>query len=143
MKRLFVVFMVLAMMTVSAVAQVTTSAIAGVVKADGEEAIGATITARDTRSGAIYRAVTNVDGRYTITGMRAGGPYEIEVSYIGYQTSKFTGYQLALGETTVVDATLTEGSEMIQEVLVVAKANNTMRSDRSGAVTNQIGRAHV
>ena len=136
MKRLFAVFMVLAMMAVSAVAQVTTSAIAGVVKADGEEAIGATITARDTRSGAIYRAVTNVDGRYTITGMRAGGPYEIEVSYIGYQTSKFTGYQLALGETTVVDATLTEGSEMIQEVLVVAKANNTMRSDRSGAVTN-------
>ena len=102
------------MMTVSAVAQVTTSAISGVVKADGEEAIGATITAKDTRSGAIYRAVTNVDGRYTITGMRAGGPYEIEVSYIGYQTSKFTGYQLALGETTVVDATLTEGSEMIQ-----------------------------
>ena len=124
------------MMTVSAVAQVTTSAITGIVKADGEEAIGATITAKDTRSGAIYRAVTNVDGRYTITGMRAGGPYEVEVSYIGYQTSKFTGYQLALGETTVIDATLTEGSEMIQEVLVVAKANNTMRSDRSGAVTN-------
>ncbi|MBQ8156062.1 MAG: carboxypeptidase regulatory-like domain-containing protein [Prevotella sp.] len=136
MRRLFIIAVSLLMIAVSAVAQVTTSAITGVVKADGEEAIGATVTAKDTRSGAIYRAVTNVDGRYTITGMRAGGPYEIEVSYIGYQTSKFTGYQLALGETTVVDATLTEGSEMIQEVLVVAKANNTMRSDRSGAVTN-------
>ena len=136
MRRLFIIAVSLLMMTVSAVAQVTTSAITGIVKADGEEAIGATITAKDTRSGAIYRAVTNVDGRYTITGMRAGGPYEIEVSYIGYQTSKYTGYQLALGETTVVDASLAEGSEMIQEVLVVAKANNTMRSDRSGAVTN-------
>ena len=136
MRRLFIIAVSLLMMTVSAVAQVTTSAITGIVKADGEEAIGATITAKDTRSGAIYHAVTNVDGRYTITGMRAGGPYEVEVSYIGYQTSKYTGYQLALGETTVIDATLTEGSEMIQEVLVVAKANNTMRSDRSGAVTN-------
>ena len=136
MRRLFLIAVSLFMMTVSAVAQVTTSAITGIVKADGEEAIGATVTAKDTRSGAIYRAVTNVEGRYTITGMRAGGPYEIEVSYIGYQTSKYTGYQLALGETTVVDVSLAEGSEMIQEVLVVAKANNTMRSDRSGAVTN-------
>ena len=116
---------VLLMMSVAAIAQVTTAGITGIVTADGEEAIGATITAKDTRSGAIYRAVTNIDGRYTITGMRAGGPYDVDVSYIGYQTSKFTGYQLALGETTVIDATLTEGSEMIQEVLVVAKANNT------------------
>ena len=68
--------------------------------------------------------------------MRAGGPYEIEVSYIGYQTTKFTGFQLALGQNTVVDAHLKEDSEMLQEVTIVAKANNTMRSDRSGAVTN-------
>ena len=65
---------VLLMTSVAAIAQVTTSGITGAVKADGEEAIGATITAKDTRSGAIYRAVTNIDGRYTITGMRAGGP---------------------------------------------------------------------
>ena len=126
----------LLMLSVAAIAQVTTSGITGLVKADSEEAIGATITAKDTRSGAIYRAVTNIDGRYTITGMRAGGPYEIEISYIGYQTSMMTGVQLALGQNTVVDATLTEGTEMIQEVVVMASANNTMRSDRSGAVTN-------
>ena len=83
---------VLLMTSVAAIAQVTTAGITGTVKADNEEAIGATITAKDTRSGAIYRAVTNIDGRYTITGMRAGGPYEVEVSYIGFQTSKFTGY---------------------------------------------------
>ena len=119
-----------------AIAQVTTASITGVVKADGEEAIGATVTARDTRSGAVYRAVTNFDGRYTITGMRAGGPYEIEFSYVGFQTTKYEGYQLALGEATVVDAALSEGSELLQEVVIVAQANNTMRSDRSGAVTN-------
>jgi hypothetical protein len=43
---------------------------------------------------------------------------------------------LALGQNAVVDATLSEGSEMIQEIVVTAKANNTMRSDRSGAVTS-------
>ena len=127
---------VLLMFAVAAIAQVTTSGITGIVMANGEEAIGATVVAKHTPSGAVYRAVTNIDGRYTITGMRAGGPYEVEVSYIGFQTSKFTGYQLALGQNTVINATLTEGSELIQEIVVTAKANNTMRSDRSGAVTN-------
>ena len=127
---------VLLMIAVSSVAQVTTSGITGLVMADGEEAIGATVTARDIRSGAVYRAVTNVEGRYTIMGMRAGGPYEVDVSYIGYQTSKYTGLQLALGQNTVVDATLVQGSELLQEIVVTSKQNNTMRSDRSGAVTN-------
>ena len=104
--------------------------------AGGEEAIGATITAKHVPSGSVYRAVTNIDGHYTITGMKAGGPYEVEVSYIGFQTAKFADIQLALGQNAVVDASLSEGSEMIQEIVVTAKANNTMRSDRSGAVTN-------
>ena len=127
---------VLLMVSVAAIAQVTTSGITGIVMADGEEAIGATVTAKHVPSGSIYRAVTNIDGRYTITGMRAGGPYEVEISYIGFQTSMFTDIQLALGQNAVVDATLSEGSELLQEVVITAKANNTMRSDRSGAVTN-------
>ena len=135
-KRLFMLVVTLLMMTVAAVAQVTTSGITGIVTAGGEEAIGATVSAKHVPSGSVYRAVTNTNGRYTITGMRTGGPYEVEVSYIGYQSQKLTGYQLALGQNTVIDVALQEGSELLQEVLVVAQANNTMRSDRSGAVTN-------
>ena len=135
-KRLFMMAFTLLMTTVAAIAQVTTAGITGIVTADGEEAIGATVTARHTPSGTVYRAVTNMNGRYTITGMRAGGPYDIEVSYIGFQTNKMTGFQLALGQNTVVDATLTEEGQLLQEVTIVAKANNTMRSDRSGTVTN-------
>ena len=120
----------------TAFAQVTTSGINGIVTAGNEEAIGATITAKHVPSGTIYRAITNIDGRYTLTGMRTGGPYEVEISYIGFQTQKFTDIQLALGQNTVLDAALSENSEMLKEVVVVAKANNTMHSDRSGAVTN-------
>jgi hypothetical protein len=138
-KRLFLLVVTLLTLSLSAVAQVTTSGINGIVTANNEEVIGATITAKHVPSGAIYRAVTNVNGRYTITGMRSGGPYEVEVSYIGYQTKKFTEIQLALGQNTVLDVTLSEGSEMLQEVEIVAAARNTMRSDRSGAVTNLNG----
>ena len=128
--------LVLLMTSVAAIAQVTTAGITGLVTAGGEEAIGATVTARHTASGSVYRAVTNIDGHYVMTGMRAGGPYEVEVSYIGFQSAKFSGIQLALGQNYVLDATLGEGSELLQEIVVTAQANNTMRSDRSGAVTN-------
>ena len=115
-KRLFLLVVTLLTLSLSAVAQVTTSGINGIVTANNEEVIGAT---KHVPSGAIYRAVTNVNGRYTITGMRSGGPYEVEVSYIGYQTKKFTEIQLALGQNTVIDVTLSEGSEMLQEVPTV------------------------
>ena len=82
-KRFFLLVVTLLTMSLAAVAQVTSSGITGIVTASGEEAIGATIMAKHVPSGAVYRAVTNVNGRYTITGMRSGGPYEVEVSYIG------------------------------------------------------------
>ena len=126
-KRLFMLVVTLLTLSLTAVAQVTTSGINGIVTANNEEVIGATVSAKHVPSGSVYRAVTNMNGRYTITGMRSGGPYEVEVSYIGYQTN------------TVVDVVLTEGSEMLQEVEIVASARNTMRSDRSGAVTNVNG----
>lgn len=136
MSKKLILLVVVLMTSLLSMAQVTTSGITGIVTADNEEAIGATVTARHIPSGTVYRTVTNINGRYAITGMRSGGPYEVEVSYIGYQTSKMTGFQLALGQNTVVDATLNQGSELLQEVVVTAQANNTMRSDRSGAVTN-------
>ena len=138
-KRLFLLVVTLLTLSLTAVAQVTTSGINGIVTANNEEVIGATVTAKHLPSGSVYRAVTNVNGRYTITGMRSGGPYEVEVSYIGYQTKKFTDIQLSLGQNSVLDVWLSEGSEMLQEVEVVAAARNTMRSDRSGAVTNLSG----
>ena len=134
LKKLFILA-VLLMTSVVMTAQVTSADISGIVMAGNETAIGATITAKHIPSGSVYRGITNIDGRFIISGMRAGGPYEIEISYIGFQSQKYTDVQLQLGQNTVIDAVLSEGSEMLAEVEVVAKKNNTMRSDRSGAVT--------
>ena len=136
-KRLF--FLVVTLLTVSltALAQVTTSGISGKVTANDEEVIGATIVAKHLPSGTVYRAVTNVNGRYTMTGMRAGGPYEVEVSYIGYQTKKFTDMRLLLGQNTVLDVWMKEDSQMLKEIQVFSAAGGSnMRTDRSGAVTS-------
>ena len=135
-KKLILSMVLVLSATLTTIAQVTTSGINGIVTAGNEEAIGATITAKHVPSGTVYRAITNIDGRYSLTGMRSGGPYEVEISYIGFQTQKFTDVQLQLGQDAVIDADLPEGSEMLSEVVVVGKVNSTMRSDRSGAVTN-------
>lgn len=115
-------------------AQVTTSAIKGTVTANNEEAIGATITARHIPSGTVYRTISNSSGSYNITGMRIGGPYEVEVRYIGFKNVVFSDIILQLGQNTVINADLKEDTEIMQEVEVVGI--NAMRSDRSGAVTN-------
>ena len=81
-------------------AQVTTSGISGKVTAGGEEAIGATVRATHQPSGTVYLGVSNASGRFTIDGMRPGGPYTVDISYIGYQDRHFKDIVLELGERT-------------------------------------------
>ena len=117
-------------------AQITSSALSGKVESNGEAIIGASIKAIHEPSGTRYNAITNASGRYSISGMRAGGPYLVEVSYIGFQTKSFKGVQLALGETTVLDVWLNENNELLSEVIVFGDSKSNMQSSRSGAITN-------
>lgn len=57
-------------MVSTAMAQITTSGLSGSVTASGEDVIGATIEAVHVPSGTRYKAVTNIDGMFTINGMR-------------------------------------------------------------------------
>ena len=99
-------------------AQVTTSGINGKVVAAGETIIGATVTAVHVPSGTTYNAVTNTNGRYTIQGMRVGGPYTITISYIGFKDEVKKNISLTLGESSVINADLKEDEHTLGEVIV-------------------------
>ena len=104
-------------------AQVTTSVLGGkIIDDQNEYVIGATVVAVHEPSGTMYGAVTNVDGRYTIQGMRTGGPYKVEISYVGYKKAIFTDIRLELGNIYVLNATLYPSSEQLGEVVVTADA---------------------
>ena len=123
-------------MVTTAMAQITTSSVSGKITANGEDVIGATIKIVHQPSGTVYRAVTNMDGRYSIQGMRPGGPYVLEVTYVGYKNKQVKGISLSLGQNTVLNETLAEDAAQLEDVVVVADRNNNMRTDRAGATTS-------
>ena len=136
-KSLLLAFTTLIAGTV-AYAQVTTSSLSGrVVDQNGEPVIGAAVVAQHEPSGTIYGAVTNADGRYTIQGMRTGGPYKVDFTCLGYQDATYTGVTLQLAETFALDAKIAESTEMLQGTVVIADAASKFNSqERTGAVTN-------
>ena len=120
-----------------AYAQVTTATLGGKITDEkGETVIGAAVLATHMPSGTTYGAVTNNDGRYTIQGMRTGGPYTVEVSCLGYQTVKFTDIKLALGENYVLDGYLNEDAQALMEAVVVATPASRFAATKTGASVN-------
>ena len=134
-KRLYFLIATLMLMVSSVVAQVTTSGLSGRVSADGEDVIGATVEAVHTPSGTKYVAVTNAKGQFNINGMRSGGPYEVTISYIGFETKKVQGVVLQLGETYNLNTTMSEDSQVLGEVVVKGKATK-LNIEKMGASTN-------
>ena len=119
----------------SAMAQLTTSSMAGKVVANGEELIGAVVEAVHTPSGTRYTTVSNEKGMFAINGMRVGGPYEVTVKYIGYETKTFTGVTLELGETYNLNASMSEDAVQLADVVVTAQATK-FTTEKTGASTN-------
>ena len=137
-KRLFFLVVMMLTLSLTAMAQITTSSMAGKVTLDdvnGEEVIGATVVAVHEPSGTRYTAVTNTSGRFTINGMRTGGPYEVTISYIGYQPRIVKGIILQLGETYNLPVSMSEDATELSEVIVSGRASK-FTTEKTGASTN-------
>ena len=137
-KRILFLVVLMLTSTLTIMAQITTSSMAGKVTfedAKGEEVIGATVVAVHEPSGTRYTAVTNVSGLFTIQGMRTGGPYEVTVSYIGYQPKVVKGVTLELAETYNLNVWISEDANVLTEVVVSGKASK-FAAEKTGASTN-------
>ena len=137
-KRLLFLVAMMLTFSLTLMAQITTSSMAGKVTldgSDGEEVIGATVIAIHEPSGTRYTAVTNTTGRFSIQGMRTGGPYEVTVSYIGFQPKTVKGITLQLAETYNLSVWLSEDATELAEVVVSGKASK-FAGEKTGAATN-------
>ena len=117
-------------------AQVTTSSITGTVKDATQALPGASVKAIHVPTGSVYGLTTNNDGRFSIANARVGGPYTIEVSYVGYSTKKFENIYLKLGEPYVLNVVIADDAAQLAEVRVVGNQPNAiMNSNKSGSST--------
>ncbi len=134
-KKLMLLLLVLA--GVQAWAQVTTSEIQGVVKdTKGEPLGGAEVKVIHEPTGTVNGVVTQFNGSFTIPNLRVGGPYTLEVKFLGYKPVKIQNIYLQLGKTYHVDVTLEESTESLDQVVIQAKKDQTFDSDRTGSQTN-------
>lgn len=82
----------------------------------GEGLIGATAQIKGTTNG----GVTDFDGNYTIINL-APGSYEIQVSYVSYQSKTITGVEVKAGEVAVLDVRLSTDVQQLEEIVVAAE----------------------
>lgn len=123
MKRLLLT-VALSLVVAVAMAQVTTSSIRGMVTTDDKPLAGATIVAIHTPSGTRYGTISNNEGHYAISGMRVGGPYEISITFIGYNDVIYKGINLGIGEPSTFDVELSESSVEVDYVIIAGQIDN-------------------
>lgn len=132
-KALCTVILILAAQ-MGAFAQVTTSAMAGIITdSNGEALIGANVVAVHVPSGTSYGTATDLDGSYRIPGMRVGGPYKITVTYTGYADQVKEGVYISLGTAATLNFELAEQAVVLDDVVISSGKNSIFSKDRTGA----------
>ncbi|MCB0286606.1 MAG: TonB-dependent receptor [Calditrichaeota bacterium] len=112
----------------------TTATMTGVVNGDnGEPLVGANVVAVHNPSGTRYGASTRIDGRFTIPGMRVGGPYTVTASYVGFNDQVEENVYLKLGVTSHFEFSMKEAAIEIAGVTVVSKPGSV--GENSGTST--------
>jgi len=124
----------------ASLAQVTTGTITGTVKdSKGLVLTGASVEAVHEPSGSKYKTVSSGTGRFTLPGLRVGGPYKITITYVGLRTETVSDVTIQLGDPSVLDVVLVDASSQLSEVVVSGVANRRaalISKDRKGAATN-------
>ncbi len=120
---------------------VTTGAISGIVTTpQGQPVEGAEVIAIHEPSGSTYEGVTRADGRFTMPGMRVGGPYSVTVAFTGggagtaFAPETRTDIAVALGVAADVDFVV-RPIALTEEITVTAQVDPVFSSSRTGAAT--------
>ncbi len=134
----------IALGSVSAFAQNTTSAIGGrITGGDGKAVAGAQVTVRHIESGSVSNLTTDAEGRYLARGLRTGGPYTITIAKDGLNDKRENVY-LQLAETASIDAKLGGATQTVDTIVVTGQnVGSDKFSNTAMGATTSIGRAEL
>ena len=87
---------------------------------NGETLIGANILVSSTDASVSKGTVTNVEGRFEITGLLAG-TYFARISYVGFTDQRITDIVIVTGQVTELNIALTPGMSLNPVVVSASK----------------------
>lgn len=132
--------LVIMLLPATMMAQVTTSSISGkIVTASGAPLEGATIKAVHTPSGTVYNTISRENGLFDLQGLRVGGPYVLNVTYVGMVPQKVEDITLRLGETYDLKIDMQDASTDNTDVTVHAQVRkgSSLKTGASTIITTK------
>lgn len=135
--KCFVVVLMCVLFASTAIAQSTTSSIAGHVTDANGPVQDAMVTAVYTPTGLVYHAFSNRDGSFRINGVVAGGPYTVKIEMMGHKTLVIKDIKAPLASTVVINPVLKIEANTLEEVVVSAEGiSNNMDIENAGINTS-------
>jgi len=114
-------------------AQVTTSVFEGSVTSQKGEGIpGATIVHTHEPTGTRSGTQSNPSGKFLLNNLKPGGPYTVQVTFVGYTAQSCDGLYLSLGKVTRQTFALIESATELGEVAVTGRRGDPFAADKNG-----------
>lgn len=137
MKRLYLLIIsflaVAASLTVYGQGTTTASFSGRITDQSGEPLPGATVVALNVPTGVETGNVTDLNGYFRIPNIQVGGPYQVTITYVGYETITLNNLYLKLGQVYSINRSLNEGSTELDEVTI--SASSIMDGNQTGQET--------
>ncbi|ASZ11683.1 carboxypeptidase regulatory-like domain-containing protein [Chitinophaga pendula] len=122
----------------------TTAAVQGVVKNNHDEPMpGASVTVTYAATGSRYQAKTSEKGTFYLQNLPVGGPYRIEVSFIGYRNFVDDKVYLSLGQAYNVKVYMSEEKGQLQQVEVKGNRRSSPHDATKTGASQQISRSQL
>ena len=115
-------------------AQETTAEIQGTITNASVGLAGVTVTATHQPTGTKYVTTSRADGRYNLTNLKIGGPYLVQISYVGFKNDQQDDITLLLGQAYKANFQLAEATNTLKEVVVTSgKQDKIFNNARTGS----------
>jgi hypothetical protein len=134
LKQALSVLLVILISIIKVNAQETTAEIQGLITVGNAGIAGANITAIHQPTGTKYVTTSRTDGRYNLSNLKIGGPYLLQVTYVGLKPEKQDDINLLLGQTYKANFAMSEASSTLKEVVVSSnKQDKVFNNARTGS----------
>ena len=134
LKQALSLLLVILISVIKVNAQETTAEIQGLITVGNAGVAGATISAVHQPTGTKYVTTSRADGRYNLTNLKIGGPYLLQVSYVGMKADKQDDINLLIGQSFKANFALVEANSNLKEVVVSSnKQDKIFNNARTGS----------